>query len=190
MKIRGKSSLEVCWALLEPLVVPYWRPWASWEHLGSLLSASWSVLGSSRWHPGTRRGPHLDPRKGPKPIKNWSKIALMFWSIFRCDLTPKWSQYGSPNHPKTIQKSVSFFDRFFHRCLDRSWGPKSLKMSTSCTREAHFHKFAFSDTDVFLEATMMKKGSKNGTPCWTASGSFEEPFCDYSGIKIASKNRS
>ena len=26
MKIRAKSSLEVCWALLGPLGVPYWRP--------------------------------------------------------------------------------------------------------------------------------------------------------------------
>ena len=33
-------------------------------------------------------------------------------------------------------------------------------MSTSCTREAHFHKIAFSGSDTILEATMMKKGSK------------------------------
>ena len=30
-------------------------------------------------------------------------------------------------------------------------------MSTSCTREAHFHKIAFSDSDIFLEAKVMKK---------------------------------
>ena len=75
---------------------------------------------------------------------------------------PEWLQNGSPNLPKAVQKSVSFFDRFFHRFLDRSWGPKSLKMSTSCTREAHFHKIAFSDSDIFLEAKVMKKGSPNG----------------------------
>ena len=163
MKNRPKSSLEACWALLGPLGVPYWHPWASWEHLGSVLRASWSVLGASRWHPGARRGPHMDPRMDPKSFKNRSKIALIFWSIFRCDFDPKWSQNGSPNLPKAVQKSVPFFDRFFHRFLDRSWGPKSLKMSTSCTREAHFHKIAFSDSDIFLEATMMKKGSQNGT---------------------------
>ena len=131
--------------------------------LGSVLRASWSVLGASRWHPGARRGPHMDPREGPKSSKNRSKIALIFWSIFRCDLDPKMVTEWLPNHPKTIQKCVSLFDRFFHRFLNRSWGPKSLKMSTSCTREAHFHKIAFSDSDLFLEATMMKKGSQNGT---------------------------
>ena len=36
-------------------------------------------------------------------------------------------------------------------------------MSTSCTREAHFHKIAFSDFDICLEAKVMKKGSQNGT---------------------------
>ena len=77
-------------------------------------------------------------------------------------LIPKWSQNGSPNHPKTVQKSVSFFDGFFHRFLDRSWGPKSLKMSTSCTREAHFHKIADSDSDIILEAKVKKKSSQNG----------------------------
>ena len=77
-------------------------------------------------------------------------------------LIPKWSQNGSPDLPNALQKSVSFFDRFFIDFLDRSRGPKSLKMSTSCTREAHFHKIAFSDSDIFLEATVMKKGSQNG----------------------------
>ena len=41
-------------------------------------------------------------------------------------------------------------------------GPRSLKMSTSCTREAHFHKIAFSDSGTILEAQMMKKGFQNG----------------------------
>ena len=156
MKIRVKSSLEVCWALLGPLGVPYWRPWASWEHLGSVLRASWSVLGASRWHPRARRGPHMDPRTGPKSSKNRSKIALIFWSIFRCDFDPKMAI-------EWLQKSVSFFDRYFYRFWDRSWGPKSLKMSTSCTRKTHFHKIACSDSDIFLEAKVMKKGFQNGT---------------------------
>ena len=38
-----------------------------------------------------------------------------------------------------------------------------MKMSTSPTREAHFHKIAFSDFGTILEATLMKKGSQNGT---------------------------
>ena len=65
-----------------------------------------------------------------------------------------------PKPSKSGPKKCSIFRSFFHRFLDRSWGPKSLKMSTSCTREAHFHKIAFSDSDLFLEAKMMKKGSK------------------------------
>ena len=53
------------------------------------------------------------------------------------------------------------FRSIFHRCLDGLWGPRSLKMSTSCTREAHFHKIAFCDSGMILEAKMMKKGSQN-----------------------------
>ena len=36
-------------------------------------------------------------------------------------------------------------------------------MSTSCMRDAHFHKIAFSDSGTILEAEMMNKGSKNGS---------------------------
>ena len=118
MKNRPKSSLEASWALLGPLGVPYWRPWASWEHLGSLLRASWSVLGASRWHPGARRGPHMDPRKRPKSSKNQSKIALIFWSIFRCDFDPKmlteWLPKPSKNNPKKVYHfSIVFFIDFW-----------------------------------------------------------------------------
>ena len=162
MKNRPKSSLEACWALLGPLGLPSWCPWASWEHLGSVLRASRSVLGASWWHPGARRGPHMDPRMGPKSFKNRYKIALIFWSIFRCDFDTKMVTEWPPNLPKAVQKSVSF-SKVFHRFWDRSWGPKCLKMSTSCTREAHFHKIAFSDSDIFLEATVLKKGSQNGS---------------------------
>ena len=110
MKNRPKSSLGVCWALFGPLGVPYWRPWASWEHLGSVLGASWSVLGAARWHPGARRGPHRNPRKGPKSSKNWSKIALSVWSIFRCDFEPKmlteWLPKPSKNSQKNCEKNL------------------------------------------------------------------------------------
>ena len=53
---------------------------------------------------------------------------------------------------------VTIFNDFFNRY----WGQKSLKMSTSCTREPHFHKIGFSDSDIFLETKKMKKGSQNG----------------------------
>ena len=162
MKNRPKSSLEACWALLGPLGVPYWRPWASWEHLGSVLRASWSVLGASRWHPGARRGPHMDPRKGKHLPKIDIKSRKFFDRFLDSILIPKWSQNDSPNPPRAVQKGVSFFDRFFHRFLDRSWEPKSLKMSTSCARESHFHKIACSDSDIILEARVMKTSSKHG----------------------------
>ena len=67
-----------------------------------------------------------------------------------------------PKPSKNGSKKCIIFRSFFHRFLDRSWGPKSLKMSTSYAREANFHKIAFSDSDLFLEAKMMKKGSQNG----------------------------
>ena len=41
-----------------------------------------------------------------------------------------------------------------------------MKMSTSCTREAQFHKIADSDSDIFLEAKMMKKR----LPKWSQNG--------------------
>ena len=159
----SKIELGGVLALLGPLGVTYWRPWASWEHLGSLFRASWSVTG----RPGGIPEPAGDPTWTPGRAQNRPKIDpkshWFFVRILDAMLIPKWSQNGSPNLPKALQKSVSFFDRFFHRCLDRSWGPKSLKMSTSYTREAHCHKVAFSDSDIFLEAKIMKTNSQNGT---------------------------
>ena len=134
--------------------------------LGSILGASWERLGASWVRPSGILEPEGAPTWTPGRAQNHSKIdPKSHWFFDRfldAILIPKWSQNGSPNHPKTVKK-VYNFDRFFHRFLDRSWGPKSLKMSTSCTREAHFHKIAFSDSDIFLEAKMMKKCSQNGT---------------------------
>ena len=64
---------------------------------------------------------------------------------------------GPQTFQKLSKKVLHFSMVFFHRFLDRSWEPKSLKMSASCTRETHFHKIAFSDSDLFFEAKMMKK---------------------------------
>ena len=167
MKIRWKIVQNRAWRCVGP----------SWgllgcligvlERLGSILGASWERLGASWGRPGGIPEPEGDPRWTPGWAQNRPKIdPKSHWFFDRfldAILIPKWSQNGSPNLPKAVQKSVPFFDRFFHRFLDRSWGPKSLKMSTSCTREAHFHKIAFSDSDIFLEATMMKEGSQNGT---------------------------
>ena len=166
MKIRWKIVQNRAWRRVGP----------SWgllgcligvlERLGSILGASWERLGASWGRPGGIPEPAGDPTWTPGSNQNRPKIdPKSHWFSDRfldAILTPKCSQNGSPNHPKTVQKSVSFFDRFFHRFLDRSWGPKSLKMSTSCTREAHFHKIAYSDSDLFLEAKIMKKSSQNG----------------------------
>ena len=165
MKIRWKivqnrawRRVGPSWGLLGCLVSVLGR-------LGSILGASWERLGASWGRPGGIPEPAGDPTWTPGRVQNRSKIdPKSHWFFDRfldAILIPKRSQNGSPNHLKTVQKSVSFFDRFFHRFLDRSWGPKSLKMSTSCRREAHFHEIAYSDSDIFLEAKMMKKGSQN-----------------------------
>ena len=166
MKIRWKIVQNRAWRRVGP----------SWgllgcligvlERLGSILGASWERLGASWERPGGIPEPEGDPTWISGRAQNRSKIGPKSHWFFDRFLEKFWFQNGyrmAPNLPKTVQKSVSFFDRFFHRFLDRSWGPKSLKMSTSCTREAHFHKIAFSDSDIFLEAKMMKKGSQNGT---------------------------
>ena len=102
------------------------------ERLGSILGASWERLGASWGRPGG-----IPEREGD----------------------PTWTSGWAQNRSKACSIFRSFL---FISILDRSWGPKSLKMSTSCTREAHFHKIGFSDSDIFLEATIMKKGSHNG----------------------------
>ena len=154
-KFYEKSSKIELGGVLGPLG-------ASW---GALL-APVSVLGAS-WerHPGALRGPHMDPRKRSKSFKKRYKIAWIFWSIFGCDIDPKMGTEWLPKPSKHGQKSLSFFDRFFHRFLDRSWGPKSLKMSTSCTQEAHFQKIAFSDSDIFWKQGWWKKAPEI-EPTW------------------------
>ena len=166
MKFRRKIVQNRAWGCVGPSWGPLGCPIGVLERLGSILGASWERLGASWGRPGGIPEPAGDPTWTPGRAQNRPKIdPKSHWFFDRfldAILTPKWSQNGSPNHPKTVQKSVLFFDRFFHRFLDRSWGPKSLKMSTSCRREAHFHKIAYSDSDIFLEAKMMKKGSQNG----------------------------
>jgi len=53
------------------------------------------------------------------------------------------------------------FRSIFHDFLDGFWGPKSVKMSTSCRRDAHFQQIAFFDSGMILEANLLQKGSKN-----------------------------
>ena len=83
--------MYVCmsWTLLGSVGMPYGRTWASWMHFGHLRRASWSVFGASRWHPEARRGPHLDLRERRKSCKKKSTIALIWWSISRCDIDAK-----------------------------------------------------------------------------------------------------
>ena len=93
-----------------------------------------------------------------------------------------------PKPSKNGPNKCFIFRSFFHRFLDRSWGPKSLKMSTSCTREAHFHKIAFSDSDIFLEAKMMKKGSQNGAKMASKVNEEINAICDSKKIGFWSQN--
>ena len=57
--------------------------------------------------------------------------------------------------PNTItffdQKTSLIFEWFFIDCLDGFLEPKSLKMSTSCRRDAHFRKIVFFDSGTILE---------------------------------------
>ena len=61
----------------------------------------------------------------------------------------------------SIKKLVDF-SIDFHRFWDGFWEPKSLKMSTSCRRDAHFHKIVFFDSGTILEAKWFQKGIQNG----------------------------
>ena len=166
MKIRWKIVQNRAWRCVGP----------SWgllgclvgilERLGNILGASWERLGASWGRSGgipEREGDPTWTPGWPKIVQKSIQNRIDFWSIFRCDLDPKMVTEWLPKPSKSGPKKCSIFDRFLHRFLDRSWWPKSLKMSTSCTREAHFHKIAFSDSDIFLEATITKKDSQNGT---------------------------
>ena len=165
MKNRPKSSLEACWALLGPLSCLI----GILERLGSILGASWERLGASWGRPGGIPEPEGDPTWTPGSAQNRSKIdPKSHWFFDRfldAILIPKWSEW-LPKPSKSGTKKCFIFRSFFHRFLDRCWGPKSLKMSTACTREAHFHKIAFSDSEIFLEAKMMKKRF----PKWNQNG--------------------
>ena len=57
-------------------------------------------------------------------------------------------------------KKVNDFSIDLSSILGGFCGSKSLKMSTSCRRDARFHKIVFSDSGTILEANMMKQGSK------------------------------
>ena len=132
---------------------------ASWERLESVLERLGCVPVASRSPKGTPHGLQEEAKIGQKSIQN----RIDFWINFRCDFAAKMNTERPPKPCKSGPKKCSMFRSFFHRFLDRSWGPKSLKMSTSCTREAHFHKIAFADSGIFLEAKIMKKGSQNGS---------------------------
>ena len=113
-------------------------------------------------------GKHLNRASRSMQLRFFSVIvSVIFPLISRCDF---WSCFGSFLEAFGYSFSMIFgtffpiknminFSIDFHRFWDGFWGPESLKMSTSCRREAHFHKIAFSDSGTILEAKMMKKGS-------------------------------
>ena len=82
--------------------VPYWRPWASWERLGSVLGAFWSVLGGSRWRPGPKRILTWTPFGVQNPSKIDSKSHWFFDRFLDASLDPKWGQNGSRKLTKSI----------------------------------------------------------------------------------------
>ena len=70
-------------------------------------------------------------------------------------------------------------------------------MSTSCRRDAHFHKIAFTDSGTILEAKMMKNGFKNGAKMASKFSqktnaifdSKNEAFWSQNGLKMEPKWR-
>ena len=164
MKIQWKIVQNRAWRRVGPSWGLLGWPIGFLERLGSILGASWERLGASWGRSGGSPEREGDPTWTPGREQNRPRIDVKshrcFDRFLDAILIPKWSQNGCPTLPKAVQTSVPFFDRFFHRLLDRSWGPKSLKMSNSCRRETHFHKIAYSDSDRFLEAKMMKKAFK------------------------------
>ena len=54
-----------------------------------------------------------------------------------------------------------FFNRCFYRFWDGFWVPKFAKMSTSCRRDARFHKIAFSDVCTNFGPNLHQKGFQN-----------------------------
>ena len=85
---------------------------ASWEPLESVMERIGGVPVASRSPKGTSHGLQEEPKIVKKSIQNRIDFFNRFLDAM---LIPKWSQNGSPNHPKAGQKSVPFFDRFFHR---------------------------------------------------------------------------
>ena len=143
----------------------YWSIWLS----GGCLGLPWGTLGS----PGVPGCPQqgfkerklgsLDPPWPPKMKSFWYQFSMIFvtkdtlifdWNLISI-LRPKWYQNESKNHHFFDWKTSLIFECFFIDFLDGFWEPKSLKMSTSCRRDAHFHKIAFFDAGTILEPKMM-----------------------------------
>ena len=195
-KFDGKSSKIELGGVLGPLGVPYWYPWASWKHLGSVLRASWSVLGASRWHPGARRGPHMDPRMGPKSSKNRSKIALVCWTIFRCDFDRKMVTEWLPNPSKSGPKKCFIFRSFFSIDFWIDLGGRNpWKWAPRVHETLIFIKSPFPILTYFSKQKWWKKAS-NVEPKWLKKSInffssildlFWRAFGTILGVKIRSK---
>ena len=139
------------------------------QRFGNVLGASWELPGSVLEPPGrvpvASRIPKGLPTWTPFGAQNPSKIdqksRWFFYRIVCAILIQKWSQNGPSKPPFYRSKKWWIFRSIFYRFFHDLYEPKSLKMSTSPTREAHFHKIAYPDACMILKAKMMKKGSQN-----------------------------
>ena len=107
---RAWRCIGPSWGLLGCLLGVLWR-------LGGILGASWERLGASCVRPGGVPVAAGDPTWTPGRAQNRRKIDSKSHRFFNrfldMLLISKWSQNGSPNHPKTIQKSVHCSIVFF-----------------------------------------------------------------------------
>ena len=132
--------------------------------------ALWRVSGPSLGHLGCpqhgsreRKACSLDPPWLPKmrsflhrfSMFFWIKNALIFDWILVSILGSKWCENESKNHHFFDKKTSLIFEWFFMDFLDGFLEPKSLKMSTSCWRDAHFRKIVLFNSGTILEQKMM-----------------------------------
>ena len=76
----------------------------------------------------------------------------------------------------------------FHRFLDGFWGSESLKMSTSCRRDGHFHKIVFFDSGTILEAKWFQKGIQNGAKIASKIDQKIDAIFDSKNVGFGSQN--
>ena len=183
MKNRLKSSKIELGSFLASLSVLG----TFWERPGSSLGASWSLLGGSRWLPGSQKGsphgPPLGPKTLPKLIKNpvdfFIELFVRFWSQNGPRMAP-------PKLPFIDPKSDGFFDRFFIDffmiCMSLSpwkWAPrlheKLIFTKSPFLMLAWFWRQKWWKKAPRIESKWLQKTINNSRYFWADQEVFLEP---------------